>query len=110
MLKQVVERLGADPTEMTPSADLHATMSKGLLEVVVDPRTSLAQCLEAALLAELADNDCWEALKELALQAGEEDLVEVFSAALVDENTHLSRVRDWVAAAQGRPRASSGDY
>jgi rubrerythrin len=105
MLQQVVERLGADPTVMTPSADLHATMSKGLLEVVVDPRTSLAECLEAALLAELADNDCWSALKELALQAGEDDLVERFAAAFAEENTHLSRVREWLAAAQGRPRA-----
>jgi len=105
MLKQALEKMGADPTVMTPSADIHATMTKGVLEIAVEPRTSLAQSLEAALLAELADNDCWMALHELALQAGEKDLAEAFSMALSEENLHLTMVRTWLAAAQGRTRA-----
>lgn len=102
MLTQAVERAGGDPTVMTPSADLHATISKGALEVVVDARTSLAQCLEAMLVVELADNDCWEALVELAEAHGDQQVVAQFERALEEEVRHLENVRAWVAAAQNR--------
>jgi rubrerythrin len=99
LLADSMAKLGGDPTVVTPSADLHATMSKGILEVVVDPRTSFAQCLEAALLAELADNDAWENLVELAKQNGEETLAELFASAAEEEGEHLENVRSWIAAA-----------
>jgi rubrerythrin len=107
MLHDAVTRLGGDPTVVTPSADLQATMSKGIMEVVVDPRTTLAQGLEAMLLAELADNDCWLALGQLAKEAGEADLSTEFERALNSEMQHLAQVRAWIAAAQGRSTASA---
>lgn len=103
LLAEVVVKVGGDPTVMTPSADFQATMSKGLLEVMVDPRTTFAQCLEAALVAELADNACWEALVELAHQNGEGEAAAAFSFALEEEMEHLASVRSWIAAAQNRP-------
>lgn len=102
LLTNVLTRLGADPTVMTPSADLHATMTKGILEVMVEPRTSFVQCLEALLLVELADNECWESLIEMARQSGEESVVEAFEVALAEEADHLEDVRAWLAAAQNR--------
>ncbi len=102
LLQEAATELGADPTVLTPSADLHATMTNGVLAAVADPRTTLPQCLEAALLAELADNDCWRALLELAEQAGQQQLAERFTSALLDEDRHLNLVRTWLAAAQGR--------
>jgi ferritin-like metal-binding protein YciE len=102
LLTDVLSRLGADPTVMTPSADIHATMSKGILEVMVEPRTTFVQCLEALLLAELADNECWESLIALARQSGEEQVVDAFEAALAEEADHLEDVRAWLAAAQHR--------
>jgi len=102
LLQEPATALGADPTVLTPSADLHATMSRGILDVVADARTTLPQCLEAALLAELADNDCWRALVDLAEQAGDKPLANRFIEALLEEDKHLSLVRTWVAAAQGR--------
>jgi bacterioferritin (cytochrome b1) len=102
LLTDVVTRMGGDPTVMTPSADLQATMSKGILEVTVDARTTFVQCLEAALLAELADNDCWEALIEMARESGEPTVVAEFEAALEEEAEHLENVRTWLAAAQNR--------
>jgi ferritin-like metal-binding protein YciE len=102
LLTDVLTRLGNDPTVMTPSADLHATMTKGILEVMVDARTSLVQCLEALLLVELADNDGWESLIEMARQAGDASIVEVFEQALAEEADHLEDVRAWLAAAQNR--------
>jgi rubrerythrin len=89
--------LGADPTAQTPSADLAAVISQGLLQVLTDPRTNLAQCLEAILTGELTDNAGWELLIELAEAAGQEQLAEQFSQALADEERHLTIVKDWLA-------------
>jgi hypothetical protein len=102
LLNGVLTRLGADPTVMTPSADLHATMTKGILEVMVEPRTSFVQCLEALLVVELADNEGWESLIDMARASGEESVVEAFEAALAEEADHLEDVRAWLAAAQNR--------
>lgn len=103
LLTEAVSQLGGDPTVMTPSADLHATMSYGVLAVMVDARTSLAQGLEAALLAELADNEGWEALIALAERNGESELSTRFSLAKQKEEEHLQNIRTWLKAAQDRP-------
>lgn len=105
MLRECIEQLGGDPTAVTPSANLHGTMSEGICAIMIDPRTNLLQSLEAALVAELADNDCWEGLIELAEHAGAQQLMERFADALSHEQEHLANVRAWVAAGQGRPGA-----
>jgi rubrerythrin len=102
LLTQTLERLGGDPTAITPSADVAATLTRGVLDVLVDPRTTLLQSLEAILVAELVDNDCWDVLVALAGQRHDEDLAERFVAALEDERRHLDLVRAWIAAAQNR--------
>jgi rubrerythrin len=102
MLSSTIEQLGGDPTAVTPSANLHATASHGIAQVIVDPRTTLLQSLEAILIAELADHACWEALIALAQQAGEDTLVKPFKQALATEQEHLVKVRAWLAAGQGR--------
>jgi hypothetical protein len=105
MLSEVIAQIGGDPTVVTPSADLQATMSKGILEVVVDPRTTFVQCLEAVLVAELSDNECWETLIELARDTGQERVVTTFENALAEEADHLEDIRAWLAAAQNRKGA-----
>jgi hypothetical protein len=102
LVGEAIEKLGGDPTAVTPSANVQATASKGLPGVLADPRTDLLQCLEAMLVAELVDNDCWPALIELAESAGETHLVEQFGEALEHEREHLENVRSWVAAGTGR--------
>lgn len=102
LLADAVTQVGGDPTVITPSADLHATMTAGVMAVMVDPRTTFAQCLEAALLAELADNAAWEVLAELAEQNGEAELATAFEAARAQEVVHLENVQSWIAAAQKR--------
>ena len=66
MLWGCIEQLGADPTAQTPSADVSAVASQGIPKVLLDPRTTFPQCLEAVLTAELVDCDAWERLTELA--------------------------------------------
>lgn len=102
LLVDTITKMGGDPTVMTPSADLQATMTKGILEVMVDARTTFVQCLEALLVVELADNDCWEALVDMATEAGDESVVRAFERAREEEADHLEDVRSWVAAAQNR--------
>jgi bacterioferritin (cytochrome b1) len=69
------------------------------MQVVTDPRTTVAQALNALLTAELADNASWELLIELAQQAGHKDMASEFTAALQDEQRHLDRVRGWLREA-----------
>jgi rubrerythrin len=109
MLQSAIEQLGGDPTAITPSANLHATAAHGINQVIVDPHTTLLQCLEAILVTELADNACWEALVELAQGAGEDALVKQFEQARTTEQEHLEKVQTWLAAGQGRAGDGGGD-
>ena len=101
MLKKVIEELGGDPAAVTPSACVAATAGRGLGDVCTDPRTTLLQCLEAILIAELTDNDAWETLIGVARRAGQRKLERGFLAALETEREHLARVREWVQGGHG---------
>jgi hypothetical protein len=98
LIRETIEKLGADPTALTPSADLVSVASKGISEVLVDPRTNLVQSLEALLVAELTDNAGWELLIKLAQGLGQAELVEQFEQALSVEAEHLMLVRRWLSA------------
>jgi rubrerythrin len=97
MLVQVMEQLGGDPTAQTPCADVSATASMGLIQVLTDPRTTLAQSLNAILTAELTDNAGWELLAQLAEEAGESELTGKFLGALSQEQEHLQIIKAWLA-------------
>jgi rubrerythrin len=101
LLKDAIESLGGDPTAQTPGADVAGVESMGLVQVLGDPRTSLAQSLHALLTAELADRAGWETLIALSGAAGQEDLVAGFTLALEDEHRHLVLVQGWYHAAIG---------
>lgn len=102
LIKRIIEQLGSDPTAVTPSANTHAVLSKGLPALLGDPRTDLRQGLEAVLVAELVDNDCWENLIDLARALGQEELAAEMNGALDAERRHLRRVRGWITAALSR--------
>jgi hypothetical protein len=108
LLERAIKELGGDPTVLTPSANLAANVSMGLPQVVSDPRTNLLQCLEAIVVAELADNECWTALDQLARQAGHDDLGEACQIAIEHERDHLRKVRAWIATGQGRIAGDGG--
>jgi hypothetical protein len=98
LLCDAMTQLGGDPTAQTPCADVTATASMGIMQVVTDPRTTLAQCLNAVLTAELTDNAGWELLVQLAEQAGETELAGRFLGALAQEQEHLVTVKGWLSA------------
>jgi rubrerythrin len=103
MLCEAMEKLGGDPTAMTPCADVSATASIGFMQVLTDPRTTLAQCLNVMLAVELTDNAGWELLIQLAEDAGEAELSGRFLAAKSQEEEHLLIVKAWLTSltAQG---------
>ena len=97
LLRSALEELGADPTATTPGADVIGVASMGLLQVVADPRTTLPQCLDALLTAELTDNDGWQTLIALGRALGKDDLVVEFERAKAAEAVHLAEVRRWLS-------------
>jgi ferritin-like protein len=101
LVKDAMEALGGDPTAVTPCADLAGVQGMGLVQAVTDPRTTLTQCLEALLTAELADNDGWKILIAMTEAAGQDELAERFTQALAEEDHHLASVRTWIAERLG---------
>jgi ferritin-like protein len=91
-----MEKLGADPSAMTPCADIVGVTGMGVLQTISDPRTNLAQSLNALLTAELTDNAGWELLIELADTCGQPEIAESFYKALSQEQVHLQTVRSWL--------------
>jgi hypothetical protein len=96
MLGASMVEMGGDPTAMTPCADVQGTASLGLMQVLTDPRTTLAQCLNTILSAELTDNAGWELLIQLAEEEGQTELAGRFLGALSQEQEHLAIVKGWL--------------
>jgi tRNA isopentenyl-2-thiomethyl-A-37 hydroxylase MiaE len=96
LVRQAIEDLGGDPTAMTPCADLVGVQSMGLVQAMNEPRTTLAQDLNTALVAELADNAGWELLITLARELGQDELAESFTTALAKEQDHLATIKNWL--------------
>jgi hypothetical protein len=96
LLCDAMQKLGGDPTAQTPCADVIGTASMGFMQVLTDPRTTLAQCLNTMLAVELTDNAAWELLIQLADDAGETELSGRFLAALSQEQQRLAIIKEWV--------------
>lgn len=95
LLARCLQQIGADPTAMTPCADITAVQAMGHLQVLTDPRTTVSQALSSILQVELADNASWELLVELAQAAGHDGLAQSFTAAMATEAHHLQLVQAW---------------
>ena len=97
LLNETITELGGDPTVQSPSADVAAVASLGITQVLTDPRSSMSQCLQAILTAELTDNAGWELLIKLADNLGYTDMAAEFQTALEHEEEHLQNVRNWLS-------------
>lgn len=98
LCRSTLLELGADPTAETPAADIIGVASSGLLQVATDPRTTLAQSLQAVLAAELVDNDGWQMLCDTARSIGKDELARRFESAQKVEAMHLASARKWLRA------------
>jgi rubrerythrin len=95
LVKECIETMGADPTAQTPCADLAGVMGLGLMQVVTDPKTTIAQSLHAILVAELTDNAAWEELILLAREMGQDGMAQKFEEAAGHEAEHLETIKRW---------------
>ena len=97
LINKTITELGGDPTVQSPSAHVAAVASLGIMQVLTDPRSSMSQCLQAILTAELTDNAGWELLITLAENLGYSDMATEFQTALEHEEEHLQNVRTWLS-------------
>ena len=97
LLQKAITGMGGDATVQTPSADIAGVLSHGVLQIVIDPRITIPQTLQAILTAELADNDGWQMLKELARKLKHPDLADQCDKAFREEQEHLENVRGWLS-------------
>jgi hypothetical protein len=97
LVQGLIVRLGGDPTVVTPSANLQAVASRGIGDVLMDPRTTLVECLDAILVAEMTDHESWEVLAKLAATLAPELEPELRQVEQT-ETEHLDKVRVWTAA------------
>lgn len=72
--------------------------SQGVIATVTDPRTTVAQALNAILTAELTDNAGWDLLIKLAQEHQQTQMADEFRDALADEQEHLLKVKGWLEA------------
>jgi rubrerythrin len=101
LIRDAIASIGGDPTAMTPSADNAGVEAMGLVQVLSDPRSSLAQSLHALLTAELSDGVGWETLIALAHEHGQRDMADGFGEALLQERKHQLMIQAWYEEAIG---------
>jgi rubrerythrin len=99
LLADAIQSLGGDPTAQTPCADVAGVEAIGLVQVVTDPRTTLAQSLHSILVAEMTDNNGWDHLIALARDNGQDAMVSDFESARNEERNHLRSVERWLEEA-----------
>jgi hypothetical protein len=97
LVQALILEIGGDPTVVTPCANLQSVASRGIGDVLIDPRTTLLECLDAILVAELADHESWELLVTLASPVVTQLTAELREAQQT-EAQHLVKVRAWLAA------------
>jgi rubrerythrin len=97
--QNLIVRLGGDPTVITPCANLQSVASQGIYQVLVDPRTTLIECLDAIIVAELTDHESWELLMRVIAPLGDKQAESQIKEAERTEAEHLAKVRSWLAAA-----------
>jgi ferritin-like protein len=97
LVRDALVRLGADPTAMTPCADVMSVAGLGWIQVLGDPRMTFSQCLTVMLSAEAGDIEGWTLLVTLTEELGFDELAQQFNTALIQEEEHAVQVRTWVA-------------
>jgi hypothetical protein len=99
LLTNAVERLGGDPTAVTPAADVMGNVANGLVQAITDPRTTFPQGLRLLVAGELIAKDAWEMLVDITERVGLPDLAQQFQRAADEDEEHLAAVRTWLRRA-----------
>jgi len=98
IVREAIRQLGADPTAMTPGADVMGVASLGWVQVLGDPRTTFSQCLDVMQAVEDGDVDGWLLLIDMAQALGLDELETKFRQAELTETEHAQKIRLWLRA------------
>lgn len=96
LVRDCITAIGGDPTAQTPCADASGVTAMGLMQLITDPRSTIPQCLEAMLTAELTDVAGWDLLVKLVEDAGLRDFATKFESAKIAEDRHLDTLKSWL--------------
>lgn len=109
LVQHLIVKLGGDPAVTTLAAHRQAALSAGLCHVIGDPRTTLVDCLDTVVVAELVDRESWALLGKLMAPLGDAQAQAQIREVERAEAEHLAIVRAWlaIAVALGASRAIS---
>ncbi|WP_333876919.1 ferritin-like domain-containing protein [Methylobacter sp.] len=96
LVQDCIRSMGGDPTAQTPCADSSGMIAMGLIQVINDPRSSIPQCVEAMLIAELTDLAAWELLIRIVDESGLSDYMTRFQQAKLTEDNHMRTIKKWL--------------
>ncbi|MGZ4967985.1 MAG: hypothetical protein ACXV8O_00225 [Methylobacter sp.] len=96
LVRDCIKTMGGDPTAQTPCADSAGMAAMGLMQVMNDPRSSIPQCVEVILMAELTDLAGWELLIELVDEANLDEYIGRFQKAKLTEDDHMRTIKKWL--------------
>ena len=100
LLITAITDLGGEPGLPTPRAAVETQATRGLTEVIRDPRTLLPAAIDTLVVAELADVEAWSNLIDSAREDGHSALVAKLRAAHATDLEHLAQLRRWAAASR----------
>lgn len=89
ILNGAMEFLGLDPSAQTPSASAAILAVSGVLQVITDPRMTVAQSVQAMLMVERSDHAAWEILIPLTRLEGLDDCLREFKMCHAEECEHV---------------------
>jgi hypothetical protein len=99
VVHRLMTKLGGDPTVPTGSANRQAAVTGGLVELIEAPRTSLIDCLDALVIAELVDHESWRQLRLVMAPLGEVPVGMQIREIERSATEHLTAARAWLTAA-----------
>jgi hypothetical protein len=104
--RELIIKLGGDPTVVSPRASMQVPVSASLCQLAADQRTSVADALDTLLVAELVDREAWEQLAAEIAPLCDAELEAQLREVRRAGGEHVVRVRAWLAAAAtvARPR------
>jgi hypothetical protein len=98
LVRDIIVDVGADPTALTPAANVTAVAALGFIQVLNDPRTSLVDCIDVLLGVAVTDVAAWDSLTDLVEAFGLTTATERCRSAWQQADEHARTVRGWLNA------------
>lgn len=98
ILCEAIESLGGDPLTWAPTANPIVVQASVLRRAIEDPRSPLAQCVDALLSWERVDLAGWEELLRIANESSQDALAQRLCLVVQAEREQVACVTQWASA------------